>query len=125
MQQAFEVNGVKVLVAEMSGQDMAVLRQNGEMLRDKLGRAVVVLGSARDGKVNLVVFVAKELTDRLHAGEIVSAAAKVVGGGGGGRADMAQAGGKIPENLGKPYRKPGLKSRRVSEFRNKTQINAD
>ncbi|NSW81808.1 MAG: alanine--tRNA ligase [Syntrophothermus sp.] len=109
LQQAFEVNGVKVLVAEMSGQDMAVLRQNGEMLRDKLGRAVVVLGSARDGKVNLVVFVAKELTDRLHAGEIVSAAASVVGGGGGGRADMAQAGGKIPEKLGEALQRARAK----------------
>ena len=100
LDEVFEVNGVNVLVAEMKEKDMAVLRQNAEMLRDKLGRSVVVLGSAQDGKVNLAVFVAKELTDRLHAGEIVSAAAKIVGGGGGGRPDMAQAGGKLPEKLG-------------------------
>ncbi|MFN7961032.1 MAG: DHHA1 domain-containing protein [Thermoanaerobaculia bacterium] len=43
--------------------------------------------------------VSKELAGRLHAGELVKAAAGVVGGGGGGRPDFAQAGGKDPSRL--------------------------
>lgn len=97
---ATEIGGIKVLVTEMPGQDMNTLRQNAEMLRDKLGTSAVVLGSATEGKVNLVAFVSKELTERgLHAGKIISAVAKVVGGGGGGRPDMAQAGGKDAHRL--------------------------
>jgi alanyl-tRNA synthetase len=101
LEQARDIEGVKLLVGQLPGLDMAALRQNGEMLRDRLGNAVVVLGSAADGRVNLVAFVARDLTARgLHAGRIVGAAAELVGGGGGGRPDMAQAGGKDASRLG-------------------------
>jgi alanyl-tRNA synthetase len=68
-------------------------------LRDKLGSGVVILGSVNEGKVALCVGVSKDLTGRIKAGDIVKQVAPIVGGGGGGRPDMAQAGGKIPENL--------------------------
>ena len=60
---------------------------------------MVVLG-ARDGaKASLLVKVSSDLTDRLHAGNLVRALAPLVEGSGGGRPDMAQAGGKNPEGL--------------------------
>ena len=95
VQKAYEINGVKVLLAVVEGVDANTLRQNAEMLKDKLGKAVVLLASVVEGKVLLVCFVSKELTTQgLHAGKIVGAAAKAAGGGGGGRPDMAQAGAK-------------------------------
>ncbi len=76
------------------------LRDMADMLRQKLGSGVVVLGArGDDGKVSLVAAVSADLAGRVHAGKLVKAAAAVVGGGGGGRADFAQAGGKDPEKL--------------------------
>jgi len=98
--QAYELGGAKILVAEVQSQDANNLRQNAEMLKDKLGSAVVVLGAIIDDKVALVSFASRDLVDRgIHAGKIIAAAAKVAGGGGGGRPDMAQAGGKDPQAL--------------------------
>jgi alanyl-tRNA synthetase len=100
LDQAVEVQDIRVLTAEIQASDMNSLRQNAETLRDKLGTSVVVLGSRIDDKVGLAAFVSKELAGRgLHAGKIIGQVAKIVGGGGGGRQDMAQAGGKDPARL--------------------------
>jgi alanyl-tRNA synthetase len=93
--QAYELNGAHILIAETQSQDANSLRQNAEMLKDKLGSAVVVLGSIIEDKVALVCFASKDLVARgIHAGKIIGVAAQAAGGGGGGRPDMAQAGGK-------------------------------
>jgi alanyl-tRNA synthetase len=68
-------------------------------LRNKLGSGVVVLGSAQDGKVALIVGVTKDLTGKVQAGKVVGEIAKMVGGSGGGRPDMAEAGGKDASKL--------------------------
>lgn len=97
---AVKVKDISVLTAEIQASDMNSLRQNAEMLRDKLGSSVVVLGARIEDKVGFAAFVSKELTKRgLHAGQIVGQVARIAGGGGGGRPDMAQAGGKDPEKL--------------------------
>ncbi len=89
-----------ILMAQLSGQEPDTLRQNAEMLKDKLGSAVVLLASANHDKVALVCFVSKDLVEKgLHAGKIVGEAARVTGGGGGGRPDMAQAGGREPDKI--------------------------
>ncbi|MDA8441069.1 MAG: alanine--tRNA ligase [Peptococcaceae bacterium] len=94
-----EVAGVKVLSARVQAPDMDALRSMCDFLRDKLGSGVIVLGSAPEGKVNLVASVSKDLIGKLHAGNIIKEVAKITGGGGGGRPDMAQAGGKDPAKL--------------------------
>jgi len=95
LQKVVQVNGARVLIAKVEGVDANTLRQNAEMLKDKLGSSVVMLASVIEDKVLLVCFVSKDLTGKgLHAGKIVGAAAKAAGGGGGGRPDMAQAGAK-------------------------------
>ena len=100
LEKAETVGEAKVLIEAVAAADANSLRQNAEMLRDKLGNAVVLLGSATNGKVLFVCFVSPELVKRgVNAGQIVAAAARVAGGGGGGRADMAQAGGKDPAKL--------------------------
>ncbi|MBI3525524.1 MAG: alanine--tRNA ligase [Betaproteobacteria bacterium] len=97
--QAVDVKGVKVLAAQLAGADALALRETLDKLKDKLKSAVIVLGSATDGKVALIAGVTADLTARVKAGEMVNAVALQVGGKGGGRADMAQAGGTQPENL--------------------------
>lgn len=90
----------QVLIAQLSGLEPDALRQNAEILKDKLGSAVVLLASANNDKVSLVCFVSKDLVAKgLHAGKIVGEAARVTGGGGGGRPDMAQAGGREPAKI--------------------------
>ncbi|MCC7411311.1 MAG: alanine--tRNA ligase [Gammaproteobacteria bacterium] len=96
---AVEIEGVKVLAARIDGLDAAALRANADRLRDRLGRAALVLGTIEDGKVRLVATVTKDLTARLHAGELVNHVAGQVGGKGGGRPDLAQAGGTEPAGL--------------------------
>ncbi|MBI1319940.1 MAG: alanine--tRNA ligase [Candidatus Hydrogenedens sp.] len=94
-----EISGVKVLAAEVDGQDGKGLRMVLDKLRDQLGSGVVVLGSVDGDKVALCAGVTKDLTGRIKAGDIVQRVAPIVGGGGGGRPDMAQAGGKDPAKL--------------------------
>ena len=92
--------GVPVVTARADVADAKELLALSDRVRQKLGDAVVVLGTAVDGRVHLVAQVAPALTSRgLKAGEVVKAAAQVAGGGGGGRDTMAQAGGRDPEKL--------------------------
>jgi len=94
------VEGIQVLAARVSASDMDNLRGMVDELKNKLGSAVIVLGSVDGDKVNLVAGVTKDLMDRgIHAGKIIKEVATRCGGGGGGRPDMAQAGGKDPSKL--------------------------
>ncbi|HET8823101.1 MAG TPA: alanine--tRNA ligase [Thermoleophilaceae bacterium] len=92
--------GVRVLVEVMDGLDANSLRDLSDQARQKLGDAVVVLGSATDGRAHIVANVSPSAVERgVKAGEIVRTAAPVMGGGGGGRDTLAQAGGKDPAKL--------------------------
>jgi alanyl-tRNA synthetase len=97
--QAKDVGGIKVLAAQIDGADARSLRDAVDQLKGKLGSSVIVLASAEDGKVVLVVGVSEDLLARMKAGDIAGVVAAKVGGRGGGRADFAQAGGTQPENL--------------------------
>lgn len=97
--QAVEVAGIKLLSVKLEGMDPKNLRAMADQLKDKLGSAVVLLGTASAGKVALVCGVTKDLTDRVQAGKLLGFVAEQVGGKGGGRPDMAQGGGSQPENL--------------------------
>ena len=95
-----EINGVQVVVGEVSSADMDGLRTVADLVRDRLKCGVVTLGALNGDKVNFVAMATKEaIAKGIHAGNIVKEVAKVAGGGGGGRPDMAQAGGKQPEKL--------------------------
>ena len=94
-----EVKGVKVLAHRVDNLERAQLRTLIDQLRDKVGSGVVVLGSANDGKVAIIVGVTKDLTSRVQAGKVIGPVAQKVGGKGGGRPDMAEAGGNDPSAL--------------------------
>jgi alanyl-tRNA synthetase len=89
-----EVKGVKVLAHRVDNLERTQMRTLVDQLRDKIGSGVVVLGSASNGNVALIVGVTKDLTARVQAGKVVGKVAEKVGGKGGGRPDLAEAGGK-------------------------------
>lgn len=93
------VNGVNVLIKKLDGVEASSLRGLQDELKQKLKSAIIVLGTAQEGKVNLIAGVSNDLIGKVKAGELVAMVAAQVGGKGGGRPDMAQAGGSQPENL--------------------------
>ncbi len=100
MDNVTEVKGVKLLAASVADVDMNGLRTLGDQLKEKLGEGVVVLASAKEGKVNLVAMATDgAMAKGAHAGNLIKGIAGLVGGGGGGRPGMAQAGGKRPEGI--------------------------
>ncbi|EIL1550452.1 alanine--tRNA ligase [Escherichia coli] len=90
---AIDVNGVKLLVSELSGVEPKMLRTMVDDLKNQLGSTIIVLATVAEGKVSLIAGVSKDVTDRVKAGKLIGMVAQQVGGKGGGRPDMAQAGG--------------------------------
>ena len=100
MDKVTEVKGVKLLAASVENVDMNGLRDLGDQLKDKLGSGILLLASAKDGKVNLVSMATDDVIAKgAHAGKLIKGVAALVGGGGGGRPNMAQAGGKNPDGI--------------------------
>jgi alanyl-tRNA synthetase len=96
---AQEINGIKVLAADLEGADGKSLRDTVDQLKNKLGSAIIVLTAVKDEKITIIAGVTKDVTGQVKAGELVGHVASQVGGKGGGRPDMAQGGGNQPENL--------------------------
>lgn len=95
-----DVKGIKVISYSIDGVDGNSLRELCDKVRDKIQSGVVVLISNCDGKVNICSMATKDVIEKgIHSGKIIKDVASTLGGGGGGRPDMAQAGGKKPENI--------------------------
>jgi len=89
------MSGVTVLAVRVPALTMPILRELGDILRDRLGSAVIVLATVYNGKPSFLAMVTPDVAARgINAGDIINQVAKVAGGGGGGKATMAQAGGK-------------------------------
>jgi alanyl-tRNA synthetase len=88
-----EIAGIKVMVSRMDGTDAKTLRAAVDKFKDKLGSAIVVLGSVNGDRVHLAAGVTKDNIDKIKAGELIKPIAEQIGGKGGGRPDFAQAGG--------------------------------
>jgi alanyl-tRNA synthetase len=97
--QAQDIQGIKVLAANLEGADANTLRETMDKLKDKLKSAAIVLASVSDGKVSLAAGVTADLVGKLKAGELVNHVAGQVGGKGGGKPDMAMAGGTDASQL--------------------------
>jgi alanyl-tRNA synthetase len=93
------IGDAKLIARRVSGLEKGALRSLSDSLRDRLKRGVVVLAAENDGKVQLLISVTKDLTDRVSAGALVKELAPIVGGGGGGRPDFAEA--KARETVGR------------------------
>ena len=99
---AGEVQGVKIVAADVPGGTPQSMRDLIDQLRRKAAPVAVMLGTKQEeGKVMLIAGLSRDLVDRgLDSVQWIHDAAALVGGKGGGRADMAQAGGKLAEKLG-------------------------
>lgn len=98
---AADVNGVKVVIAEVPGGPND-LRQLIDQLRRKTSPVAVLLANRQEEekKVTLIAGLSRDLVERgLDSVAWIKVASAVVDGGGGGRPDMAQAGGKLPDQL--------------------------
>ena len=100
---AVEVEGIKVLAANVEGADAKSLRDTLDQCKNKLGSGVILLSAITDDKVALAAGVTADLTSRVKAGDLMREMAQRLGGKGGGRPDMAQGGGTdvagLPEVL--------------------------
>ena len=94
---AVDVDGVKVLTAEVSG--VADFRDFMDKAKGKMKSGVIVFGMKNGPKVQLIAGVTPDLVDKYHAGNIVREVAIICGGKGGGKPDMAMAGGTEPDKL--------------------------
>ena len=96
---AIDVDGTRLVVAR---RDLPVdaLRSLAQSLKGRLGSAVIVLGSAGDGRANLVGALTKDLVERgLSARDLLKPGADLLGGGGGGKPDLAISGGSKAEAI--------------------------
>lgn len=92
--QAIDINGIKILVAQVNDMDTKLLRNTVDQLKDQLKQAVVLLANIKDSNIQIIAGVSKSCVDKLSASELVDHVAQQVGGKGGGRPDMAQGGGQ-------------------------------
>ena len=92
-QDAVEVEGIKVLAAQIDGATAATLRDTLDQCKNKLGTGVILLAAVEEEKIALVAGVTSDTTDRVKAGDVIKHYAAELGGKGGGRPDMAQGGG--------------------------------
>lgn len=98
IEKAEVVNGFKIVVKRIEDDiEKEILREISDMLKDGIGKGVVLLGSKQKERAYLLASVTSDVTEKIHAGNLVKELAKIVGGGGGGRADFAEAGGSKPE----------------------------
>ncbi len=97
--QAVDIGGIKVLAIELKEVDPKAMRGMVDQLKNKLGKAAIILATVTGDKVSLIAGVSKAETKQLKAGDLVNFVAQQVGGKGGGRPDMAQAGGNNPAGL--------------------------
>ena len=100
---AEDVSGAKVVVARVSIKTQDMMRNAGDLLREKLKNGVGVIAAEFDGKGFILAFVGDSLLSdkRIMAGDIAREAAKAVGGGGGGKPHMATAGVRDASLIGK------------------------
>jgi len=90
-----EIKSIKVLTTSIEVDNLDLLRDTGENLRNKLkDNGIGLISTINDGKVQLCCVVTDDLKSKYPAGKLVGEAAKFLGGGGGGKPHLATAGGK-------------------------------
>jgi alanyl-tRNA synthetase len=99
MDQARDVQGIRLLAAHVEARDARALRELMDDLRSKMDSGIIVLAARNEDKAMLIISVSKDLHSRFTAAALVKELAPLVGGGGGGRPDMAQAGGGNPDGI--------------------------
>ncbi|SHE66456.1 alanyl-tRNA synthetase [Thermoanaerobacter uzonensis DSM 18761] len=94
---AISLDGIKVVVSKVEDYDSEALKVLGDILKDKLKTAVIVLASSAPEKAIFVGMATKDVVQKgINIGAVIKEVCKVSEGNGGGRPDMAQGTGKNP-----------------------------
>lgn len=99
MDEVKTVNGVKLLAATVDAPHIKALRELMDDVRSKLPSGVACLAAVEGEKVNLLLYVSKDLHNRFTAPQLIKSVAEPIHGSGGGRPDQAQAGGTRAEGI--------------------------
>jgi alanyl-tRNA synthetase len=101
---AQQVDGVRLVVSSVEGEDASGLRELADLLRSRLereGEAAAVLGTKEGQSARLVAAVTKPLITRgVTSKKLLQHAATAIGGGAGGPDHLGMAGGKKADALG-------------------------
>lgn len=94
------VNNINVVAFKTEADNLDLLRDIGENLRNKLkSNGIGLIATIQDDKVQLVCVSTDDIKNNYPAGKIVGSAAKYLGGGGGGKPHLATAGAKDVSKL--------------------------
>lgn len=97
-----QIGGLTVIAEQVDVNNMNDLRELADSWKNSSKSDVLVLGSVKNGKANMIIGLGQKALDiNLHAGKLIKQVAPIFGGGGGGRSNLAQAGGKKPDGLDK------------------------
>ncbi|MFC1866052.1 alanine--tRNA ligase [Chloroflexota bacterium] len=100
LEQVETISGIRVLSVMVPAVRMEILREMTDVVRDRLGSGIVVLGTVHQGKPSFIAAVTPDLVKKgYHAGNIIKKITAIAGGGGGGKPDLAQGGGKDKNKL--------------------------
>jgi len=86
------IAGTPVLISTLSGIDGKSIRTLMDDIKSKLPDSMIVLIGDKDDQLALAASVAKSVTDKVKAGDIIRHLAGELGGKGGGKPDYAQGG---------------------------------
>jgi alanyl-tRNA synthetase len=100
LQRIKEFNGIKYLCELVSVASMDDLKNLGDLVRDKLGSGIGILGAMLDGRPGVVcVATPDQIKNGVDVVTVAKAIGNRMGGGGGGKPHLATAGGKDPALL--------------------------
>ena len=84
--------------------NVKALREVMDDVRSKMPSGIACI-TAEDGpKVQMILYVSKDLHGRFTAPSLIKDVAAAIGGSGGGRPDQAQAGGTDPAGIDEAFR---------------------
>lgn len=98
-----EVGGVPCLTASVGEMNVKALRDLMDDVRSRLPSGVACLAAVDGGKVQLILYVSKDLHGRFTAPDLIREIAPAIGGSGGGRPDLAQAGGPDADGIDRAF----------------------
>ncbi|WP_375358410.1 alanine--tRNA ligase [Candidatus Tisiphia endosymbiont of Neophilaenus lineatus] len=102
--ESIRVSGINFLYKLVQNLDTKVLRLSAQRIVDKSDNLVIVYIGMPDlqGKLSITIAVSKEISNKVHAGNLAKEVSVFLGGsGGGGQANIAQAGGTDVSKVGK------------------------
>jgi alanyl-tRNA synthetase len=97
---AEQLDGMRLVVANVGEADDRQLRELSDRVRDQIGSGVVILGGTKADRAVLAVGVTKDLTRAVNAGTVAKQISSIVGGSGGGPPHSGTGGGKDVGRLG-------------------------